>query len=68
MEIRKVCITKPKNKVIIALSKFDEKSSRDNVAALKKTTLNPKKRPVAKPINVIFEKKLLKNNLRSLLI
>ena len=65
MEIRKVCTTKPKNKVIIALSKFDEKSSRDNVAALKKTTLNPKKRPVVKPTNVTFEKKLLKNNLRS---
>ena len=49
----------------MALSKFDEKSLRDNAAALKKTTLNPKKRPVIKPINVVFEKKLLKNNFRS---
>jgi len=47
------------------LSKLDEKFSNDNAAALKKTTLNPKKSPVNNPINVVFEKKLLKNNFRS---
>ena len=63
--IIKVWITKPKNNVLIALSKFDEKFSRDKAAALKKTTLNPKNSPVVNPIIVVFEKKLLKNKFKS---
>ena len=56
MEIRKVCTTKANNKVIIALSKFDEKSSRDNVAALKKTTLNPKKDQLLNQLMLLLKK------------
>ena len=64
----KVWITKPENKVLNAFSKFDEKFSRDNAAALKHTTLKPKNKPDINPIRVVLEKKLLKNNFKSLIV
>ena len=51
-----VWITRPKKSVAIAFSKLLLKFSKVNAAALKYTTLKPKKSPADKPIKVVFWK------------
>ena len=58
-----VWITRPKKSVAIAFSKLLLKFSNVNAAALKYTTLKPKKSPADKPIKVVLKISFLEINL-----